>query len=361
MKPKQIVIALVMLLCAAAGIFALSRMEKPGSVDPDDAPSPENVTPMISVKTASLKRATLHRYVNTYGTVEPAPAMPNQPAAGGPLSSPTAGIVAHVNAVPGQQVKEGDVLVELNSSSVSHHFAKAEVERQKKLFADQNTSVKNLQDAESQLASLQIVSPISGTVTRISARAGAAVDANAVVAEVIDLSRLAITVPVPASQATLLKTNQAVEIQTEPPVTTLLSYLSPTVDPNDGTVLGWAPLPSDTQLRPGQFVSLRVVTDAKTNCLAAPAESVVTDEDGKSTVVLVKGDEASTVPVTAGLRENGWVEIEGSDLKEGDTVVTVGAYGFPAKAKIRDQNAPETESTNAPEPKASSAHSAPEK
>jgi len=90
------------------------------------------------------------------------------------------------------------------------------------------------------------------------------------------------------------------------------------------------------------------VTAVKTNCLTAPAESVVTDEEGKSFIALVKGEEAAQTPVTVGLRENGWVEIEGADLKEGDSAVTVGAYGFPEKAKIRIANstASEAASTN---------------
>ena len=36
-----------------------------------------------------------------------------------------------------------------------------------------------------------------------------------------------------------------------------------------------------------------------------------------------------------GLREDGWVEIDGPGLNEGDAVVTVGAYGLPEKTKIR--------------------------
>jgi multidrug efflux pump subunit AcrA (membrane-fusion protein) len=97
---------------------------------------------------------------------------------------------------------------------------------------------------------------------------------------------------------------------------------------------------------------LRIVTAIHTNCLAAPAESVIAGEDGKNFVVRVKGDDAAQAPVTTGLREDGWVEIDGGDLKEGDSVVTVGAYGFPEKAKIRMENSPAApaESTNsAPE------------
>ncbi|HEX4263554.1 MAG TPA: efflux RND transporter periplasmic adaptor subunit [Verrucomicrobiae bacterium] len=346
MKLKQIIIGIVMVLCAGAGIFALTKLHKSGTGGDDDAAPPENVTPLISVQTGTLKRTTLHSYISSYGTVEPMPATPNEPSGGGVLAAPMAGIVTRVAGVAGQQVKQGDVLVELDSAAATHAYAKAEVERQKQLFAGQNTSLKNLQDAEAQLAALEIRAPVSGTVTRITARLGAAVDANTVVAEVIDLDRLGISAQVPSSQADGLKTGQDVEILTSTPLTTTLGFISPAVDTNDGTVLLRASLASNSGLRPGEFVPLRIVTAAHTNCLAAPAESVVTGDDGKSFVVLVKGDEGAQVPVTTGLRENGWVEIAGGDLKEGDSVVTVGAYGFPDKAKIRAENSTAADSTS---------------
>lgn len=350
MKAKSMIIGAVMVLCAGLAIFALIKTHAAdsGGGDEDDASPPKDVVPVVSVQTGALKRLTLHRYVGGYGTVEPQMATPDEPAAGGTLATPTAGVVANVSVTPGQQVKKGDVLVELNSPTVTFAFAKAEAERQKKLFAEQNTSLKNLQDAESQLASLQVVAPISGTVTRVSARPGAAVDANTVLAEVVDLSHLDVATQIPASQAMQLKTNQLVEILTDPPVNASLSFVSPAVDSADGTVLVRATLPSDSNLRPGQFVQLRVVTETHTNCLAAPVESVVTGQDGKSAVALINGDEAAQAPVTTGLSENGWVEVAGADLKDGAPIVTVGAYGFPEKAKIRTENSESNEpaSTN---------------
>jgi membrane fusion protein (multidrug efflux system) len=345
MKPKQIIIGVVMVLCAGLAIFGLTRMEKSSGGDSEDQP-PEEVTNVVSVQTGTLKRTTLHRYIDAYGTVEPASATADQPSAGGVLSATSAGVVARVAVVAGQEVKEGDVLVELNSSTITFKNAKAAVERQKKLFADQNTSLKNLQDAESQLASLQIVTPVSGTVTRISARPGAALDANTVVAEVMDLNRLVVSAQIPATAAADLKTSQEVQISTNTSRTTTLSFISPAVEAADGTVLTRALLPPNSGLKPGQFVPVRIVVDVHTNCLGAPAESVVTDDDGKSVISLVKGDEATQVPVTVGLRENDWVEIEGKDLKEGDTVVTVGAYGLPKETKIKTANSPADEATS---------------
>lgn len=346
MKLKPVLIGGVMVVCAGAAIFGLAKLHTESSGDDEGAGPDEKTAPIISVETGALKRMTLHSYVSGYGSVEPAPATADEPAAGGALSSPSAGVVAKVDVIVGQQVKQGDVLVELNSGTTSFAYAEAEVERQKKLFANQNTSLKNLQDAEAQFAALRIVSPVSGTVTRLPAKAGMAVDANTVVAEVIDLNRLAVSAQIPATDANALKANEEVQLSTTPPVTTSLSFVSPAVEANDGTVLTRALLPPDSGLRPGQFVPLKIVTAVRTNCLAAPADSVVTGQDGKSFIALVKGDEAAQVPVTAGLRENGWVEIEGKDLKAGDPVVTVGAYGFPEKAKIRAANAPADEPTN---------------
>ena len=107
------------------------------------------------------------------------------------------------------------------------------------------------------------------------------------------------------------------------------------MDKDNGTVLVRALLPVDGGLRPGQFVPLRIVTAVHTNCLAAPGESVVTDESGKSVIALVKGDAATQTPVQTGLRESGWVEVEAPEIKAGDVVVTIGAYGLPEKTKVQ--------------------------
>ena len=120
-----------------------------------------------------------------------------------------------VNVVEGQQVEKGDVLVELNSGTTTAENAEQEVERQKKLYAQQNTSLKNLQDAEAQLALLQVTAPLSGTVARVNVKPGQAVDLTTVVAEVMDLNRLAVSAEIPAAEANDLKTGDPVEVLTD--------------------------------------------------------------------------------------------------------------------------------------------------
>jgi multidrug efflux pump subunit AcrA (membrane-fusion protein) len=318
-----------------------------GGDDDDEQQANANVQSIIPVQVGALKRVTLHQYVTGYGSVDAAPATATQPAAGGPLSAPTAGTVAKVNVIAGQQVNKGDVLVELNSASATIDYARGEVDRQEQLFGQQNTSLKNLQDAKAQLASLEVVAPVSGTVTSIHVVPGQAVDTTTAIAEVIDLSRLAVTAKIPAAQAGQLQAGQEVQILTQPPVTTSLSFVGPQISADDGTVAAWAPLPADSGLRPGQFVQFRIVTAAHTNCLAAPAESVVADDNGNSFIPVVDGNEATQTPVQAGFREDDWVEVNAPGLKEGDQVVTVCAYGLPDKTQIKIVN-PLDDETNSP-------------
>ena len=335
MKRKQIITGLIVVLCVGLGIWALVKSRGEASESGGDETTPTIVT----VQTGALKLATLHRYVAGYGTVEPAPATAEQPAAGAQLAAPSAGVVAKVNVLEGQHVEKGDVLMELNSGATTAESAAQEVDRQVKLYAQENTSQRNLQAAEAQLALLRVTAPLSGTVVRLNVKPGQAVDLTTVVAEVMDLNRLAVSAEISAAEASDLKSGNPVEVLTEPPVTTEVSFVSPNVDKDKDTVLVRALLPVGGALRPGQFVQLRIVAAVHADCLAAPAAGVVTDENGKSMVALVKGDEATQTPVQTGLRENDWVEIAAPQLKAGDIVVTVGAYGLPEKTKIRVQNA----------------------
>jgi membrane fusion protein, multidrug efflux system len=335
MKPKQVIIGIIVLLCAGLGVYAWFKLHRAASTSDDDAAAqPPTV---VSVQVATVKRMTLHQYVTGYGTVAPAPATKDSSAAGANLAAPVAGVVARVNVVADQKVRKGEVLMELNSGAMTFALARQNLERQKKLFAEHNASLKNLQDAEAQLTSLRVIAPIAGTVTRFNVDPGEAVDANTVVATVMDLNRLVVTTDIPASETGSLKPGQKVEVLAQPPVTATLSFVSPAVDTNNDTVAMRAKLPADSGLRPGQFVSLRIVTAVHTNCLAVPEESVVTDITGQSVIAVVNGDEATQTKVQTGFHENNWIEVRAPGLKAGDSVVTVGAYGLPKTTKIQVQ------------------------
>jgi multidrug efflux pump subunit AcrA (membrane-fusion protein) len=115
-----------------------------------------------------------------------------------------------------------------------------------------------------------------------------------------------------------------------------VSYISPAVDSSTDTVLVRASLPSQSAVRPGQFVTVRILYAEHRNRLAVPADSVVTDEGGRgASIAIVSDNVAVRHPVTVGLADNGLVEVDGPDLREGSAIVASGAYGLPDKTRIR--------------------------
>jgi RND family efflux transporter MFP subunit len=335
------------LVIVAVGVVVLVLLKMGHGSAAADTPE-EKLPTVVTVQTGQIKRVTLHGYVEGFGGVGPAAAAQGRPPAGAHVAPPVPGVVKEVKISEGQHVDEGSVLFQLDSrvADVAVDFARKALERQQKLLELNNTSQKAVQDAEQLLAAAQaqqallcIKAPLSGTVTHLNIRPGEAVDVTTTLADITDLNRLEVTADIPSAQAGALKAGQTLELLTEPPATTSLSYISPTVNFSNDTVQVRAALPTDGGLRPGQFVRLRVVTAGHTNCLAAPSESVVTDDNGQSVIAVVTGDQAGQVSVKTGLREKGLVEVEGEGLKEGQTVVTVGAYGLPEKTKIVVANA----------------------
>ena len=337
MKSRILIAGGLLALGATLGAYALrSHRAAP-------APSREptaSIHSAISVQVGELKRMTLHRYVTGYGVVVPAPATRHRPAAAAAIAAPVTGVMTRVAVTAGQRVRRGQWLMELNSGSTTEAYAAQEVARLRQLYAEHNASLKALQNAEARLALLRVTAPLSGTVVSVNVKPGTAVDANTVLAEVIDLDRLIVRTSIPEMDARGLKTGEVLHVLGASPLTTTLAYVSPTINSSDGTVMAWASLPPDSGLRSGQFVRLRIVTATARDALVAPSESIIRNAVGGSGVLsVVRGREAIRVPVKTGLREGRWVQVSGPGLAPGTRVVTVGAYGLPTRTAIQIRGA----------------------
>lgn len=357
------VIGLAIVAAGVLGAFAW-RSQKPAAA-PEE---PEAGPTVVAVHVAQIVSTTLRGYVTAWGTVEPQQATASQPPASARIATPVAGIVARVACAEGQHVSKGAVLFTLDSRVADVAVEKARqavdyaaqaFERQKKLGpgeatsqrlyveAEQNLAVarNELANAETQRALLTIPSPLGGTIVRVSARPGDAVDPASVLAEVIDLDRLVIGASVRSMDIPKLKIGQAVEVSLGSPGAgaapgppakgrSTVVFIGSQVDTKTDTVQVRTSVPAGAGLRPGQFVNLRIVADEQRDRLAVPVEAVVTDEGG-STISVVTGDTAVKRAVKIGLRDGSLVEVEGDGLKPGMTVVASGAYGLPKETKIR--------------------------
>ncbi|MCJ7587589.1 MAG: efflux RND transporter periplasmic adaptor subunit [Candidatus Aminicenantes bacterium] len=354
MTRRQVLTGLIILaVVAVAAIILIHRL------GPRAAGEEEEIATDVAVHVGRIVRATLHRYVAAYGTVEPEPPGEGRPAAGAYLSAPVGGILAEIRCTEGGLVESGAVLFRLNTrlaevavakARKALEFAEQTYERQKKLLAADSTSQKAYQEAELQLNAarneltaaqtelslLEIKAPLAGTVVRINARLGQSVETNAVLAEVIALDRLVVTAQVPSREAGLLKPGQPVDLGQGSTAAGRLTVVGRDIDPRTDTVLVRASIPAGAGFKPGQFLTIRIVSEERRDVLAVPEAALIADSVGgdTGTIVLVEGDKAVRKPVKAGLRESGLVEVEGEGLKEGLVIVTTDAYGIAGSTKI---------------------------
>jgi membrane fusion protein (multidrug efflux system) len=310
-----------------------------------------------------IQKASLHRFVTAYGKVEPEPAAPGRVPANAEVASPVAGIVAHIDCVEGQRVSKGTVLFRLDSrvtevalekTKKALAFAENNFERQKTLLSVEGTSKKayleaeqqlnaaraELRAAETDLALTTVTAPLDGTVVKINSEPGEAVELNTVLAVIVDLNRLVAAVSVPSAEAAGLKVGQPVRFEKNEAAGAVL-YVGAQVDEKTDTLPVRISIPAGGGFHPGQFLSVRIVSEERAGCLAVPEAAVIADAVGSETgtIVLVQGDKAVRKAVKLGLREAGLVQVEGEGLKEGLAIVTEDAYAVPDGVKIHPYDA----------------------
>jgi len=348
MSRGRIAIAALALLASAVILFEVLR---------SGADESETVTD-VAVHVGAISRATLHRYVTAYGTVEAAPAAAGRAAAGAVISPLVEGVLVGIDAVEGAPVGRGAVLFRLDSRMAEVAvrkarqdlaFAEQALDRQRALLEIDGTSQRAFQEAQlrfdaaradfesagTALDYLRIASPLAGTLVRIDVRVGQSVSPGTVLGEVVDLDRLVVTAGVPSGEAGGLAVGQPVRIgEPADSLTGGLTVLGRDVDPTTGTYRVQASIPAGAGLMPGEFTEIRILAEEHADVLVVPEESLVTRADSGSWIMVVEGEQAVRTPVTVGLREGGLAEVSGPGLAEGTAIVTEEAYSLPAETKI---------------------------
>jgi membrane fusion protein (multidrug efflux system) len=359
-RARRAVIVAVVMLTVAAVLGCRGKSEEAPASEP---------TPEVSVTVAPIVRTTMHAYVTGWGTIEPEPATDGRPAATAHVAAPVSGLVTDVRVSEGQHVAQGATLFKLDSRitdvAVEHarqgvRFAEQLVQRQERLGPGEATSQKAYQEAQAQLTTarseletteaqrrlLDVKAPLDGTVVKLNTRTGDAVDPSTVLAELVDLNRLVVTASIRSVEAQQVKRGQRIELSpgtgsgttaaapTATSAASTIEYIGPQVNTATDTVLVRGRIPSGSAIKPGQFVNVRVMTGERPDRLAVPVESVLQGQGG-SEVALVQGDMAVRTAVKTGLREGTLVEVGGDGIREGASVVVQGAYGLPAKSKIK--------------------------
>ncbi len=342
--------AVVVAGAAAALLYLRQRPPPPAAVDAPQA--------TVEVEAVPLRRGTVRARVGAYGVVRPRPADSDQPAASAAVASAVEGVLAAVACTEGQVVRAGQVLFVLDTRTADAAVARAEsalvyarrtLARRRVLIGLDATSEQLLQDAEGAVAAaeadlraartarelLTVRAPLSGTVVRVAVRVGEAVRRDTVLAQILDTARLVATMQLPLAAAGAVRVGQPATIHAErvgaaaaDGIDTRVVYVGAQADARTGTVPVRVTVPSTAALLPGSLVDVEIVTDVRDGVFVVPVEGLI-QQDGGAAIVRVDGGVAHRLPVRVGVVDGGRAEIAAEGLREGMTVVTVGAYGLP--------------------------------
>jgi RND family efflux transporter MFP subunit len=328
------VAAVVVFLVAAALILARFHG---GEGDQD-------VTPTATITTGVVRSEPLKDISTAYGVVQ------GDGAASATLAAPRAVIVTKVLVRNGQEVRDGQPLIEVAGAPAADlayrqavdaaRFAKTDLARIQRLYDDRlvaadqlSAAKKTLADADAALAAAErqggerrqmLRAPAAGVVTSLSAAGGDHVAQDAVL---LTLARAGAAIaklglepsggPYAAGEAVALRPTSG-----GPSITSRLAMVGRAADPATKTLDAIVPL-NGANLAIGQGVEAEIVTGVHQG-LVVPRRAVVFDETGAH-VFVVRNGKVQRVFVTAGRDYGDETEIKGP-VTAGQLVAVEGAY-----------------------------------
>lgn len=312
--------------------------------------------PQVAAQTVVVTPQPFTETLGAIGTVTP---RPGHVAA---LSAPAAGRIGSVEVAPGQVVKKGQMLVQLDQApfeaarqSADAALAAAEkaAARQQQLADEGIVPRKDAETAKADEAKARsdavaarraealstLRSPIDGVVTHLAATLGMTADPSQPLVEVSDPAATDILLSVTPSDAARLRVGMRVTLSAgrgeggEALGVGELRDLSGTVDTTTRSVpIRVRPPVGSRGLRIGETIygSIAVATRKS---IVVPNDAVVPEGETFKVFVVDSAGIAHEHEVKIGARTSTSVEIlEG--LSPGDRVVTFGAYGLEDSAKV---------------------------
>ena len=271
------------------------------------------------------------------------------------------GIVDKVLVSEGDEVRAGDVLIELAVSEIDVQQAEATVrqrqqslslaeealEKIRKLYDKGAATAFELRNAESDLATARdnlenavlklnelltsaddntIRAPVGGVVSSINVAVGSTVGTSSRVATIVDLDRLVLEVTVDEYDVGKVKVGQKAEILVEALAGTAfegtVTHVGKIGETSGGVVVFPVKIAIDNptaDLRPGMSAEAEVIVQRADNALAVPNAALEAGRGSYVARVLGADGKIEYKPVEIGMRTNTMTEIV-SGLSEGDRV-----------------------------------------
>lgn len=312
----------------------------------------------VPVETAMAISGDISSYLVFSSTVETEAAVEIHPE--------VSGRVEEVRVEEGDQVSAGDLLVRLENdqallehreSEVNLRHSEISFKRTEQMFTRNLISAQEYEDNQYQLdqarlrlerASLdlthtEIRAPFTGMITSRQVQVGARVAPGVKLYDLVKLDDIIARVHVPGRYLRTVQIGQVAEVASDfledMSFEGYVKRISPVVDPNSGTCKVTIGLRDQWEhLRPGMFVSVRVVIDTHQDAILVPKEAVV--YDGSDRYVFVVSDSAAQrVQLDVGYENGSFIEAL-SDIAADSPIIVVGQNGLKDQARVNIMNAP---------------------
>ncbi len=281
------------------------------------------------------------------------------------LNSTVTERIARINFTDGQYVPRGAVIAELVRSEQGANLKESEarlreaqlqMERLKQLqkqgFAtrsrvDEQQALVDIARAQSGQASSQISdrvirAPFAGWLSLRRISAGTVVNAGTTIVTIVDHSKIKLDFTVPETYLPTLKPGLQIAARAAAfPGETFrgtIATIDPILDPVTRSATARAILPNpDLRLRPGMLMTVDIKS-APREALTVPELAVIGEGSGAFVWKVDAQNEAQRVPIQAGTRRDGRVEIL-SGLAAGDRIVAEGTVKLRGPGPVKPAQA----------------------
>jgi membrane fusion protein, multidrug efflux system len=356
MKQLHTLVAAVGIIAAASAAYwwqtraaAYATTERNPSAAKPSGSAPPAAGGAVAVEVAKAELRSIQDDATAVGSV--------RSRQGVMLRPEVSGRVARIGFSDGQAVRKGQLLVqladqlqqaELRQAQAQVGIAQANYQRNKDLVAQNfvaqrvlDESAANLEVAQAQaalaatrLARMKIVAPFDGIVGIRNVSVGDYVKDGADLVGLEDIASVYVDFRLPERFLTRVQARQRVEVTLDAmpgkPMVAVVEAMDPLLDANGRSMLVRARL-DNTQgvLRPGMFARVRVLFAQRNDAVMVPEEALV-PQGAKQYVFKVlpggsgTGPTSRRVEVALGARRDGKVEVQGTGIAAGDSVVTAG-------------------------------------
>jgi len=370
---KRLILMLVVVLALLGGLgfFKYRQISAAIAMGKSYAPPPTAVTTLVA------KREIWPSTLNVIGTAEA--------IQGVTVSADLPGTVGKINFESGQQVKAGDVLVELDTrqeraqlaaAEAAYDLAKITYARQQQLvkegvvarteydnaLAQQKSTEANVGEIKATIERKTIRAPFSGILGLRQVNLGQYMAAGQAIVSLQALNPIYVNFGVPQQTTSQMKVGRSLRITSDDlpgmEFSGRVTAVDSVVDQTTRNIQVQATLTNPgSKLRPGMFVQVQVALGQSRDVISLPASAINYAPYGDSVYVVSQMQDPKTGKTYQGVRQQ-FVKVDGSrgdqvavvsGVNPGDEIVSSGVFKLRNGSEIQVNN--QVTPSNNPKPK----------